>query len=182
MSELQSDNGKKEKRTHTRLSVLGFFVRNPPRQFGNAISFFNTSITHTQYTWAHYNVKDIQLVTFEATTAFRIRLEGQQYFSGWTVILKHMFSHAASLIGEDLFPDLCETTSERVKKMFKNMEKIPQSKASIYAIQTQIQQVTMIYFIGVHNIKAILHELHKLMFFVQPFLFTTKSELMFFCF
>jgi hypothetical protein len=123
-----------------RFNVLGFFIRNPPRHFGNPISFFNACITHTQYTWARYKLKDIQVVAFENTTAFKIRLGTPQYRSGWTFMLRCIFSDAIGMIGEDILPDICDVTSNGVREMFRKMGKHPESKASIYKIQSQIQQ------------------------------------------
>jgi hypothetical protein len=138
---MQGKDVKNEKRAYTRPSIVGFRVKNPPRQFGNPIPFFNTAITHTQHLWMNYKVRDIHLFELETTTAFRIRISDQQYLTGWTKVLKDIFAEASRIMGEDVVLELSDEMSEKVKQMFRAMERDSRKKDLIFTFQPQGLQV-----------------------------------------
>lgn len=142
---MQDTDEMKERRLYSRPSIVGFRVKNPPKHLGNAGSFFNTTIAHTYHIWRSYKIKDIHLITFENTTAFRMRTSDQQYLTGWMKIVKDIFTEANRITGEDLVLEISDEKSEKIKKVFKEMEKDPKKKDLVLTIQHPGLQVSCIH-------------------------------------
>jgi hypothetical protein len=124
-----------DKRAYSRPSVVGFFIKNPPIEMGNPISFINTSITRTKHYLSIYRVREVHFIVFETTTAMRIRITEQQYISGWSRMIQDILAEAIQLLGEDTVLDLSDATSENVKRMFKDMERDADKKKLIHSFQ-----------------------------------------------
>ena len=112
-----------DKTAYTRPSLFGFFVKNPSKELGNTIDFFNSSITHSQTKFTQHRIREIHFIVFETNTAVRVRISDQQYITGWSKLAKDIFSEASRIIGDEVVLELNNEISDKIKELFKKQEK-----------------------------------------------------------
>jgi hypothetical protein len=140
---MQESGTKNEKRAYTRPRIMGFYIKNPPKSVGDPVAFINSSIMRTQHIQSQHRVKEINFIVFETTTAVRMRIEEQQYMSGWTKIIKDIFAESIRISGDEAALELNYEVSEVVKQIFRNTERDSRNKALVHAFQPKTVQVSL---------------------------------------
>lgn len=104
-----------------RPTIFAFQV-NIPAEF-DPITFLNISLTAMAHVMGQYKVKEIHFIRLEATTAVRIRTEDQLYMSKRRNLVDQLLAGAAQTMGGVTY-ELCEETSEKVKTLFRERERV----------------------------------------------------------
>lgn len=142
---MQDSEPKNDKKAYTRPKIMGFYIKNPPQSLGDPIKLINESIIQTKPIQLQHQVKDIHYIVFESHTAVRIRIQEQQYMSGWKKIIGDIFSEFMQSVGSDYVLELHYHVSEEVKQIFRDMERDSKNKSKIYTIQEKTIQVLQSY-------------------------------------
>jgi hypothetical protein len=114
-----------------RPTIFAFHV-NIPAVFTDPIAFLNTSLTAMEHVMGQYKVKEIHFMRLQATTAVRIRTEDQLYMSKRRSLVDQLFAGATQTMGGATY-ELCEETSEKVKTLFRERERV--DPKSVYTFQ-----------------------------------------------
>jgi hypothetical protein len=111
--------------------MFAFHV-NIPAKFCDPIAFLNVSLTQMEHVMGQYKVKEIHFIRLEETTAVRIRTEDQLYMSKRRNLVDQLFAEATKTMGGATY-ELCEETSEKVKALFRERERI--NPVSVHTFQ-----------------------------------------------
>jgi hypothetical protein len=104
-----------------RPTIFAFHVNIPA--VPDPISFLNISLTAMEHVMGQFKVKEIHFIRLEATTAVRIRTEDQLYMSKRRNLVDQLFAAVTQTMGGATY-ELCEETSEKVKTLFRERERV----------------------------------------------------------